>query len=209
MKIILISQKESINKHNQNIDILEQSYMDFFQNYYSDYLLITVSNNFTNLSKLLKLENIELIILTGGNNINPKDIKKNNTILDLAPRRDKVENSLISFALKNNTPMLCICRGMQFLNVSLKGALSYNVLNHVGTHSISFRNNIYDINSFHNHGIEVKDLAKDLKKIIVHENIIEAYISEKYKILGIQWHPERKESSFKLFSYLEKKYLGL
>ena len=86
--------------------------------------------------------------------------------------------------------------------------------NHVAiTHKISFNEGFFGtghqsrfvVNSFHEHGVEIDQLASSLKSIAVSDdNIIEGLIHPNLPIIAIQWHPERKSPSkqldHKLFS---------
>ena len=59
---------------------------------------------------------------------------------------------------------------------------------------LSAQNITYSINQYHDHCILEHDLAKDLKcfAVDVRFNTVEGFYNDKNKILGIQWHPERK-----------------
>lgn len=52
------------------------------------------------------------------------------------------------------------------------------------------------MNNYHNDGIHSENLAKGLLPIALDtlNSVVEAYYSEKFKILGLQWHPERNFS---------------
>ena len=58
--------------------------------------------------------------------------------------------------------------------------------------------NEFQVNSFHNQGITTSDLARDLIAFAKSGNIIEGFYHKNESIIGIQWHPERKnfEKSF-------------
>jgi len=48
-------------------------------------------------------------------------------LYDLDPERDASDLALVHLLLAKRTPALCICRGMQVLNVALGGSLHQNV----------------------------------------------------------------------------------
>ena len=73
---------------------------------------ILVPNKLNNINQYIKILKPNGIILTGGGN--PKE--KN--------ERKKIELSLIRFAIKENLPLLGICRGAQSINLYFKGKLS-------------------------------------------------------------------------------------
>jgi len=134
------------------------------------------------------------------------------------PHRDAYELRIMDYAVKNNKPVLAICRGFQLMNVYFGGTLYQDIqtqkadaLKHRDAeiydrikHEVVFtKGELLDrmfqgeehphVNSVHHQG--VKDLGKDLKILAVckADNIIEAFTYTKApagKIMGVQWHPE-------------------
>ncbi|MEG2404193.1 MAG: gamma-glutamyl-gamma-aminobutyrate hydrolase family protein, partial [Oscillospiraceae bacterium] len=45
----------------------------------------------------------------------------------LCPERDEMELPLLKLALEKEKPMLCVCRGLQLLNVALGGTLYQDI----------------------------------------------------------------------------------
>ena len=151
---------------------------------------------------------VDKLILSGGQNVEPRFYgqKKEIDSDDYLLARDQFELSLIDEALRQNKPILAVCRGMQLLNVALGGSLHQSVQNHwqedmLGTsHSLEVRPNsrvsqLFEagtkINSLHRQSI--KDLAPGLVATAhdPRDGTIEAYESKgSQSILGIQWHPE-------------------
>lgn len=82
----------------------------------------------TSLHELLPL--IDGILLVGGWDIDPERYGEHNTGLTehIKPERDRVECTLVQFALTNRIPLLGICRGMQVINVALGGSLYQDLL---------------------------------------------------------------------------------
>ena len=208
MKKIAISQREVPYKYGYNIDALEQSYFKYYQKF--GIILIPLSNVSDNLfSNLLEL-NLDGIILSGGENLNPrlyrKPLLKEKAYSD---NRDATEKILMDFAIDNALPVLCQCRGAQFLNVYFGGQLiqeirnSKNELSHVGrTHkveiteakSISYLGKSTTIvNSYHSQGFSEKELSKKLKVFAkAPDGIIEGVYHPSFPVAGILWHPERE-----------------
>ncbi len=64
-------------------------------------------------------------VLTGGGDVDPAlyRAERHPKIYDTHPERDESELGLIRAILERGTPALCICRGMQLLNVALGGDL--------------------------------------------------------------------------------------
>ena len=181
------------------IDFLDHYWIDYFGKKKSDYNLIP--NNIYLSEKILK--KINLLILTGGNDIisNKKE----------SLTRNKIEKNLIKKAIKKKIPILGICRGAQLLNISFGGKIK-KVRNHMRTrHNIYIEKNdiikkkILNVNSFHNFGIEKNNLSKKFDRIAFDkEKNIEMFISKKNKIIGVMWHPEREKNK-KILTDLIKK----
>lgn len=145
-------------------------------------------------------------ILTGGDDIEPRmylEDNKGKSIVDI--RVDNLDFAIIDYSLKNNLPLLGICRGMQAINVHFGGSLvqhlsDYSLFrHHQGNHKIKIsnwnelpeiNNQIFTIYSYHHQA--VKEIGHDLMIVAISEdNIIEAFINKKKNIYGIQWHLEQ------------------
>ena len=181
------------------IDFLDHYWIDYFGKKKSDYNLIP---NNTYLSEQI-LKKINLLILTGGNDIisNKKE----------SLTRNKIEKNLIKKAIKKKIPILGICRGAQLLNISFGGKIK-KVRNQMRTrHNVYIIKNdiikkkVLNVNSFHNFGIKKNNLSKKFVKIAFDkEKNIEMFVSKKHKIIGVMWHPEREDNK-KILTDLIKK----
>ncbi|WXR61342.1 gamma-glutamyl-gamma-aminobutyrate hydrolase family protein [Peptostreptococcaceae bacterium AGR-M142] len=181
-----------------------------------------------------QIKKVDAIILQGGHDVNPllfnEEPKRNlgKTLKD----RDFYDLKLIEFAIRNNKPILGICRGLQILNVYFGGSLYQDInenedfdIKHLQeeptyepTHSVFskkgslMKKKIGDkflVNSFHH--MAIKDIAKNFKIAAVSKDgIIEAIEDADNKILAVQWHPEMliKNSSkmIKIFEHLKDEY---
>lgn len=137
------------------------------------------------------------VLLTGGNDLG---IFAPGNALSL--KRDRVEKDLIDSALKNQVPVLGVCRGMQMLTHYFGGVLEkkpghVTPAHEISTASSSLVRHVYgktklDVNSFHNYC--VTNVAGELVEAARHsDGSIEAVESPSKKIFGIMWHPERVE----------------
>lgn len=218
--IVLISQKVIRDKHGTELDALETSYVDFFKKEVlcSDVAtLIPVPNDPENAARLTLALTPKLIILSGGNNINPQSFGSDIALDDMVPTRDATEKVLFDYAVSNAIPLLGVCRGFQFINIQLKGKLTLNITDHPPAvqHVCLYDGKKYTINSFHNHGVFAEDVAPELYPVIVESRsgIVEAYSGKimskvgSSRILGVQWHPERPGADTDLFKKMIKKYL--
>jgi gamma-glutamyl-gamma-aminobutyrate hydrolase PuuD len=142
------------------------------------------------------LENIDGIILSGGNDLSCFSYSYQNK------KRDDYEVSLVDAAIKSNLPVLGVCRGAQLLAQMYDSKLAV-VRKHVRTEHrlvkklkselLGFALDNETVNSFHNFGIT--DLGSNLRSLAKCEDgTIEAFEHNSLRILGILWHPERVEN---------------
>jgi carbamoylphosphate synthase small subunit len=85
-----------------------------------------------------KLEEADLMIFTGGADVSPElygDFM--HALTGNSPERDKEEVKYYNFAVKNDIPMVGICRGAQFLNVMSGGRMYQHVTRHTRAHVIT------------------------------------------------------------------------
>lgn len=197
----LITQREEIDLYGSSRDVLEADYTYFFEK--NNISLQSVSNFTQRLGDILENETYDFIVLTGGGSLWEEcyDCERN----DVQQRnRDRIECQMVKYSVKNGIPILGICRGMQLLNAMYGGKIS--VLNNLEEERpirtnhdllLTETNEMINVNNFHNDGIFISNLADVFKVIALDEKnqIVEGFRSDSMKILGIQWHPERKFSS--------------
>lgn len=174
---------------------LAYEYIAFFES--MGFLLILIPNNTTYIEEYLSELNIDGIVLTGGNNVNPNHYAGKEELKSVYNERDTREYQLIELARKNEIPLLGICRGFHYINVHFGGSLFHRVNSHVNRNHklISDHELMRDItvNSYHNQAIFKNNLANDLISMAhTDDGVIEAFTHGKYKIMGVQWHPERQ-----------------
>ncbi len=198
MKILITSNFKS--HFNTYIDFVDYYLLNYFEKKKFDTVIVPNKIEITK-KKLLKLRNIKLIVLPGGNDVLKKNI--------LNKKRLKVEYEIIKFGIKKNIPIIGICRGMQVLNYFFKGKLGL-VKGHMNTrHKVFFKKNFFNskiliVNSFHNWGIPKKYISKSFESLAVDQKEnVEMFVHKKYKILGVMWHPEREKSTKKFNKILD------
>jgi putative glutamine amidotransferase len=143
------------------------------------------------------------------------------------PERDDLEIRWIKKALRDNVPMLGICRGAQLINVVHGGNL-YDDIRHLRKKTynrpgllptkqvfIAAESKLRDlldkpklrVNSLHHQAVH--DVGRDLK-IVAHDldDIPQAIESTgEHQLLGVQWHPEYLfyvSSELRIFRWLVK-----
>lgn len=174
-------------------------------------IILPIANN-ENIEEYISL--IDGLLLVGGRDVNP--ILYNEELTDetrpVIFEKDKSDILYVKEMLKQNKPILGICRGMQIISVALGGSLCQD-LNMCGLdnnehfklkqpydeiHLVEIKENTILHNLFGNeikvnsiHHQSVKKLGQDLI-ISAHakDGTIEAIESTNENILAIQWHPE-------------------
>jgi putative glutamine amidotransferase len=173
------------------------------------------------------------LLLTGGGDIDPALFGEapSPTLYDVAPIRDTFETAAARWALERGVPLLCICRGLQVLNVALGGSLHQDVATEPGTqlehsqkgprdeptHKVTVTPGSrlaevlgadeVEVNSMHHQGI--KTLGRGLTASAwAPDQLVEGVElpHDNRFILGVQWHPEElighSEPARRLFSAL-------
>lgn len=181
MKLIGVTQRvEIVKEYNEKRDSLDQEWTKFF--YECNLVPILLPNNLEVAKNIISSLKIEGMLFTGGNSL----VKYEGD----AQERDEVEKFCMDFSIKNNLPVLGVCRGMQFIQ-DYFGLKLKMVNDHISkTQKIIFNNKEEIVNSFHNWGCkETND-----KLIVIgtsEDGVIKAVKHVEYNILGIMWHPER------------------
>lgn len=192
-------------------DCISHDYIELFNRHGIQPVLIP--NNLSNPIDYFENLNCKALILTGGDDvlITYEEIKNKN--ISFKNERDKVEYLLTDYCVKNEIPILGICRGMQLINLYFKGKIDNlsemsKTINHVNVnHSIKIVDNEFVINnamdvivnSYHNNGVLLKDISTELKCFAISEDNVVEGLYKRDKILGIQWHPERSISLYNDF----------
>lgn len=157
----------------------------------------------------------DAVVLTGGHDVNPlvygEELKRG--ILGISNERDAFDLKLVEEAIKQEKPILGICRGMQLINAYLGGTLYQDIYNaniakleHVnydtintGAHYITIKEQSFLhratglkkmlVNSEHHQA--VKDIAEGFKVTAKSsDGIVEAMEDVHRKIYLVQFHPE-------------------
>lgn len=161
------------------------------------------------------------IIVTGGTDVAPKYYNgdaENSKIHADAPERDAAEIALIQYAVAAKVkPVLCICRGMQVLNVAMGGTLHAHIpdirerdihRNEEGLWAlhdcevkadsqlaqIMGAESVYTYSGHH----QAVNLVADGLLVVATapDGIIEALTSADHPwLVGVQWHPEKSAAT--------------
>lgn len=169
-------------------------------------------------SRLLDL--VDGLVFSGGADLDPAlygDASVHATTYDVNPIRDRFEMALIQAAAERDVPTLCICRGIQVMNVAFGGTLyqdvsdqfsnelphSQSVLGVPGKHPshrvsidpASFVASIYaahqlETNSFHHQTLKDVPSSLEIAGRSADGSIEAVSMKDKRFFIGLQWHPE-------------------
>ena len=185
MTNIAITQRLTSEYNGQEIrESLDTMWYDFIKSCGFSLVPISVKQN---IPQFLQKMQISGIVFSGGNDlsaVNPEEVNK---------IRDAFEKELLKEAIKQNIPVIGVCRGMQLINDFFGGSLR-QVTGHVATtHQISGKNLTRFVNSFHNYALN--DIHGDFAvDFVADDGIVEAFHHKNKDVYAIMWHPEREKT---------------
>jgi putative glutamine amidotransferase len=155
------------------------------------------------------------LMLCGGGDIDPEIYgqKRHPRTHNVSRKRDQFELTYLREALVLDMPVLAICRGMQLLNVGLRGTLNQHLMDDPSkldhyvdrplgepAHGVSFREDSLmpeifgskniQVNTHHHQGLD--SVAEQLDEVgWAEDGVLEAVVSRDHDwVVGVQWHPE-------------------
>jgi putative glutamine amidotransferase len=161
------------------------------------------------------VETVDGILLPGGGDVAPLHYggTAHAENYDVCDERDAFELGLVRAALARDLPLLCICRGLQVLNVALGGDLITHLPDHVGEdvphrspglkpvpHEVRLDagTRVLDVHGVATLAVQsihhqaVARLGADLRATAwSSDGVVEALESDRHAgLLAVQWHPE-------------------
>jgi gamma-glutamyl-gamma-aminobutyrate hydrolase PuuD len=167
------------------------------------------------------VDRLDGLVLSGGGDIDPThygDAAIHPATYGISEERDAFEITVVVAALERDMPVLCICRGIQVLNVALGGTLLQHIPDDVpgeighrqqdrglGRHDLGHtvrlapgphllrsivNTGTIEVNSFHHQAAGI--VGSGLQRVATSDDgVIEAlWLPAKRFVLGVQWHPE-------------------
>lgn len=160
--------------------------------------------------------NYDLIIVPGGEDINPTYYNQNSKYSDYNKFRDEVEVPIVTQALMRKKKVFGTCRGHQLVNVLLSSPVSYSqdlfndgysshesrhVLDTVLPYSIANKFFNKPVVSLHHQGvIRVNNGVRATSK---YKGVIESCENNANTIITTQFHPEFQEGNENFWHYLK------
>jgi putative glutamine amidotransferase len=167
-----------------------------------------------------RLRRFDGLVLVGGGDIDPAlyGQEQHPAVAHVNPIRDGFEIPLVRAAIDRGTPTLCICRGIQVLNVALGGTLhqhisdreelvahrnhdaSDGVLHEVrlqpGSRAMKAMGDVERVQTFSHHHQALDKLGTGLVPVgWAEDDLLEAVELEEGWVLGLQWHAEATAAS--------------
>ena len=174
------------------------------------------------------IDRLDGILVSGGCDLNPALWNERVSAASgrVIPERDDYDLDVLRYAYAQGKPLLCICRGMQVMNVAFGGSmiqdlpsdgqLQHNILNtprQIPVHSVTVTDPdsiLYRVfggtiatNSFHHQAVR-ESKAPVRVTAVSEDGIVEGIeVSGGHPFtVGVQWHPEKmfdSEIQLKLF----------
>lgn len=155
---------------------------------------------------------VDGVLIQGGGDVAPErygDSRRSNTVYGVVDEHDDLEIALVREVVRQDKPLLAICRGLQVLNVALGGTLHqdlgdvladreshWNTYHEIsitpGTRLANAMGTVSPERSHSYHHQAVKNVAAELDVVAkAPDGVIEAVEHRTCNwVLGVQWHPE-------------------
>lgn len=180
MRVMITQRVDKIEGHAETRDALDQAWATTLPQLFGcNAIILPIANAVARVEKTLQNLKPDAIVLSGGNDIG--------SALD----RDATETILLEYAAQHTLPVLGVCRGMQFMQHHLGGAL-VKMDGHVNTEHAVYTADGFEfvVNSYHHFGIMKP--ATGLHALCTHQDgSIEAVTHADLPWLAVMWHPER------------------
>lgn len=160
-----------------------------------------------------EITSCDALILPGGGDITPAFFGERNTAsVNIDTELDILQLQALDFCLRSHIPVLGICKGMQLINVCFGGTIIQH-LNTADLHKYCDTDQYHTtnilpssclfpilghtatVNSAHHQAVGRLGTGLLAIQWCTVDNCIEAIAHEQLPILGLQWHPERLDTT--------------
>ena len=212
------------------IGISEGSKYFNYENWFKNEAGVEIIKLTYKLDNFNDVEKCNGIILSGGNDINPRLYNQPDFLAyvnpkDIDEKRDEFEWEIIKHTEEKQKPLLGICRGLQLINIYFGGSLvpdipAFGKFNHGKFKEGNDRNHLVDIdpnsslfkiigaekgevNSAHHQSVDMPGFGLVVNALSP-DGIIEGMERRepqgKSFLMLVQWHPERMENQESIFA---------
>ncbi len=212
------------------IGISEGSKYFNYENWIKDEPGVEIIKLSYHLANFNEIEKCDGIMLTGGNDINPRLYNQPDFLVyvdpkDIDEKQDEFEWKIMQHTEENQKPLLGICRGLQFVNVYFGGTLvpdipAFGKFNHGKFKEGNDREHLVDIdtnsalykiigeekgeiNSAHHQSVDMPGYGLVVNALSP-DGIIEGMerrdAEGRSYLMLIQWHPERMVNQDSIFA---------
>lgn len=201
MRIGITMRSWDAESYAEERDALSKDWSSYLGRLFPDAVIIPLINSTKNIIKTMKELGIDRVILSNGEDFG------------LNKARDATEKKLLAYCMAHRIPVLGVCRGLQMLNVLFGGRLENDVVKKTGyehgrgtIHKVEIitktpfskftKQKTMSVNSYHHQGVLVSGIAHELRIFAKsRDGLVEGLYHPTKAIVGIQWHPERKNPS--------------
>lgn len=191
-----ITQRVVVNDTYHEVrDALSHDWICYLEKTLDGPLIVPIPNSIGDVETYLGHAAFDLIILSNGNDVGTCDA------------RDRTEERIYRYCVKNGVKLFGACRGLQFIghmhgcritqDLGKEAGVTHVARNHsvdivAGEFARRFGADRLEVNSYHNQGILVGEIPETLRVFALSDSqVVEGVYLPHAPVIGVQWHPER------------------